>query len=174
MRPNTECHLCGLPIFRKGASRTVFDPKKDQAQYFYCSLEHKNLDRGNYNLLYAVPKDNPIFQAVTNAYLLPQQLYQDKTEYITSISIGNFKKYINKGFSPGFYVTGSARVNGIPNLCGKTPSNMDAVRNCFNCIKLENIEQLPEVKDSIENYDEDWKRLNFKWWNENDVTYQMD
>ncbi len=173
MKPNTECHLCGLPIFRKEATRTVFDPKKDQSQYFYCSLDHKNMSRGNYNLLYSIPKDNPIFQATTKAYHLPVARYNDKTEYITNITICNFKKYMKEGFAPGFYVIGTARVNDIPNLCGKTPTNMGAVRHCFDGITISDIEKLSEIQDLMETYDQDWKSIQLKWWNEEDVTYEL-
>jgi hypothetical protein len=153
---NQQCFFCGNSIYR-GPS----EERQSKSGLFFCSRFCKNLSRGE-NRMLSVPQNNPIFNATANAY------NKNRTpEYIVKLTLCNTGTYV-KQLGP-YLVTAIARVNGQPNLSGKTPQDMEYIRDCFDKIKILDILALPYIKtnNSI------WKKIHLKYWNP-DVTYEVE
>ena len=105
-----------------------------------------------------IPKTSKIFNAVVNVYSVNRS-----PEYITYLSLHNTGEYRDQ-LGP-FLVLASAAVNGTK-CTMKTPNDMTFIRNCFKGITRGDILLLPNV-------DSNWKRIEIKMWNKNDITFNV-
>ena len=155
MEPNLQCNLCGSLIYRNYSQI-----KQSKSGLFFCSYACKSMHAGG-SMYHTIPHDNKIFDAALKAWKI---IPLNKMEYLTHISL--YKPSDVNAASP--HITANARVNGIPNLCGKTPDIMEKIRNCFFGITMKDVLLLPLLEDDI-----NWKYLDLRCWNDNDITYEI-
>jgi len=151
---NVNCASCGNSLYRNFSKQ-----QQSKSGLYYCNKFCKSIF-WNGDKLCSVPKNHKLFQIINKSYQNNRH-----PEYLTGI-------YIIKTnpihISEGYIITANARINGNPRLCGKVPSDMEYIRNCFNGITLYDINSLPEF---MEDLTQNWKRIEFKFWNPKDITY---
>lgn len=155
MKPNLSCNLCGTPIYR-----CLSEIKQSKSGLFFCSYEHKSIHSGGdqYNI---VPHESKIFDATLKANKI---IAINQAEYLTDIDLYN--PFDINVLSP--YITANAKINGRPNLCGKTPEKMSYIRDCFNMVRMKDIQNLPMIENSME-----WKNISLRYWDDNNITYEI-
>ena len=157
-----QCPCCGARLHR-----TPLQLKKSKSGLYFCDYYCKAVHYGCNNYIISVPWDSPVFSATRAAYNLPRP----GKEYLTGITLCKVAIKHRKVLGD-YMVIANAKVNGNPQLAGKTPANMDAIRQCFiGRVTLNNIESLPEMNEA---FNDDWKRVELRYWNENDVTCEID
>lgn len=70
-----------------------------------------------------------------------------------------------------YIITASARVYNNSRLVGKTPKDMENIRNNFSHITILDINSLPELQEDL---CQNWKRIKLKYWNDKDITYRVE
>lgn len=151
---NKQCSLCGNKIYR-----TPSQQKQSKSGLYFCSKLCKNVWQGVDQLL-PLPSNSPLFKAVSAVYAMKR----DK-EYLTGLSVHNVEGYEEQ--LGEVFVIARARINGKGELGSKTPADMESIRGCFDGVKLKDIVALEGVESG-------WKSVSFRYWNKNDITYEIE
>jgi len=115
--------------------------------------------------MYSIPKSNPIFNAIL---LVHQNKVIRQSEYLIALNLYKVTEPY-KYMQGDFLVTAFVREKGNPSLAAKTATDIQNIRQCFNQVSLSNLEELAILYEI-----ERWKKIEVRYWDNNDITFTVE
>lgn len=161
MQNNFSCQLCGRGIYR-----SLSQQKQSSSKLFFCTPWCKSVYASDKSLS-MLPKNSIIFKIISQIYGVNRQ-----PDYLTNLSfIKVHPNYVNQ--LGDYVVSAEARTNGNPTLTSKTPNDISTIKSACSIITLSDINSLLQVKEAKNEFNSDWKSIDFRYWNSEDISYSV-
>lgn len=157
MKEKLSCHFCGKDVFR-----TKYQMSICKTNLYFCCRICKNLSQKE-SPMNQIPQLHPLIKVFNDIYSIDY-----KNEYLTNINIHKMDSEYHKTLGE-YMVTATARPCNNAVLCSKTPDQIQHIKDCFSNIKINDFNNLANVKTN-------WKKIIFRVWNlsTNDITYEVE